>query len=151
LEKLIAAIEGRLVAIDTAPFIYYIEKNPKYFSIVDSLFNAVDTDNARAVTSVLTLQEVLVHPLRKNQTDLAERYREILTNSVNLTLVTITPDIAENASKLRAAYHWLRSPDAFQIATAIETGAHVLITNDENWKKVTEISVLTLDDVLSNL
>jgi hypothetical protein len=38
------------------------------------------------MTSVLTLQEVLVKPLRENRPDLADKYQQLLTNSVNVTL-----------------------------------------------------------------
>lgn len=146
--KLIDSISGKLVAIDTAPFIYYIEEDPKYFSVVDVLFDAVDSDISRCVTSVLTLQEVLVQPLRQDRPDLAIKYGEILKNSLNISLLEIGPAIAERAAGLRAKYRWLRAPDAFQIATGLESGAQLIVTNDTKWKVVEELPVLTLEDLL---
>lgn len=146
--KLIESISGKLVVFDTAPFIYYIEEDPKYFSVVDVLFDAVDSGISRCVTSVLTLQEVLVHPLRQDRSDLATKYKEILTNSLNISLLEIGPAIAERAAALRARYQWLRAPDAFQIATGLESCAELAITNDSKWKSVTEIPVVTLEEFL---
>jgi len=80
------------------------------------------------VTSTVTLVEVLVHPLRQGNTLLAQEYREILLNQESLTVVELTPDIAETAAQLRATYN-LRSPDAIQMATAIREGASFFLTN----------------------
>jgi predicted nucleic acid-binding protein len=147
LGKLIEAISGKLVAIDTAPFIYYIEEDPTYASIVDVLFDAVDRNVCRGVTSVLTLQEVLVQPLRLGRPDLAVKYREILKNSRNILLLDISPAIAERAAGLRAKYRWLRAPDAFQIATGLGSGAQLVFTHDSKWKSVKEIPVLTFEEL----
>ena len=85
--QLTSLIAGKLVAFNTGPLIYYIEEHPDYLSpgqmscsapsIVAPLFG---------MTSVLTLQEVLVKPLREGQDDLAEKYRQVLTNSANVKL-----------------------------------------------------------------
>ena len=79
-------ITGKLVAFDTAPLIYYIEEHPDYLPLADELFSAIDEGVARSLTSVLTLQEVLVAPLRNGRPDVADKYRQVLTMSVNVTL-----------------------------------------------------------------
>jgi hypothetical protein len=47
---------------------------------------------------VLTLQEVLVKPLREGQDDLAQKYRQVLTNSANVTLYEVDQLICETAA-----------------------------------------------------
>jgi hypothetical protein len=42
---------GDLVAIDTAPLIYFLEENPRYASIVNPLFEAVDRGRLNLTTS----------------------------------------------------------------------------------------------------
>lgn len=32
---------GKIIGLDTAPLIYYMEENPSYLSIVDPFFDAV--------------------------------------------------------------------------------------------------------------
>lgn len=62
-------LKGQPVAIDTAPFIYYIEQHPKFLSKVEAIFESAEQGEIRAITSVLTLLEVLVHPIRTGRTD----------------------------------------------------------------------------------
>jgi len=125
----IAQLQGKVVGLDTAPLIYFMEQNPKYLEMMRLFFRAFDRGDFRMVTSTVTLVEVLVHPLRQGNTLLAQEYREILLNQESLTVVELTPDIAETAAKLRASYN-LRSPDSIQMATAIREGASFFLTND---------------------
>jgi hypothetical protein len=57
------------------PLIYYIEDHPDYLSRADELFSRLDSGAALGMTSVLTLQEVLVKPLREGKTTLPRKYR----------------------------------------------------------------------------
>jgi predicted nucleic acid-binding protein len=55
------------------------------------------------------------------------------------------------AAHIRGKYSWLRTPDAIQLATALEHGAGVVITNDEKWRRISELPTLVLKDYLSVL
>lgn len=149
MDSLTAIITGKLVAFDTAPLIYYIEANPDYIKVADELFDSIDQGRTLGTTSMLTLLEVLVRPLRDGRFDLADTYRELLTNSANVTLHVINEAVAVRAAKLRGKYEWLRTPDAIQIATAIEHRAEILVTNDERWKRVTELEIIVLSEYLA--
>jgi predicted nucleic acid-binding protein len=144
--ELTPLIAGKSVAFDTGPLIYYIEEHPDYLALVDELFKAIDSGNARGMTSVLTLQEVLVKPLREGRLDIADKYRQVLTNSANVALHEINQSVCETAARLRAKYIWLRTPDAIQLATAMTHDAQVVITNDEHWRAVSEAVVFVLKD-----
>jgi predicted nucleic acid-binding protein len=74
----IASLQGKLVAVDTSLFIYFIEKHPTYHPMVKPFFAAVDSGEIRVVTSILTLSEVLVLPIRLHDPQLVERYTRIL-------------------------------------------------------------------------
>lgn len=97
-----------------------------------------------AVTSTLTLTEVLVHPLRSGNVELACQYRDILLDQENLITVPISVEIAEVAAQLRARQN-LRTPDAIQIATAMGEGAMFFLTNDARLAAVPDLKVLVLD------
>ncbi len=71
-------LHGRVVGLDTAPLIYYIEANPRYLPVVDPFFEAVARGLIRLVTSTVTLVEVLTLPLRKGNVALAVRYKQVL-------------------------------------------------------------------------
>ena len=58
------------VFLDTAPVIYYVEKNPKYFDVVSRIFEGVDDGEWEAITSPVTLAESLVVPYRQGLTEL---------------------------------------------------------------------------------
>ena len=146
--KLRSIITGKLVAFDRAPLIYYLEEHPAYLSVADELFDAIDGGMALGMTSVLTLLEVLVKPLREGLQDLASQYRELLTNAVGITLHPIDEPVCERTAQLRAKYDWLRTPDALQVATAIQHGADVIVTNDERWKRLTEIEAVIMKDYM---
>jgi len=44
-------LTGRVVGLDTAPFIYYVEANPTYLLRVDPFFAALDRGEMQVVTS----------------------------------------------------------------------------------------------------
>lgn len=144
---LVDKTKGARVFIDTAPFIYFIEKKEKYLGLLKPFFYEISAGNIDGLTSTITLLEVLVHPLRIGDDALAEKYREILLHSEGLVTFEIFNEVSEKAAKLRAKYS-IKIPDAIQIATAIYCGAHLLLTNDASLKKVAEIEVLALDDFL---
>ena len=103
-------LQGKTVGLDTAPLIYFIEENPAYIEPVRLFFEAMDKGNFTVVTSTVTLLEVLVHPLRSNNKELAAEYRDIMLNSKLMTL-EVSNSIAEQAALLRAT-HNIRTPDA---------------------------------------
>lgn len=144
---LVNRTKGVRVYIDTAPFIYFIEKKEKYLGLLKPFFFEINAGNIEGLTSTITLLEVLIHPLRIGDEALAGKYREILLHSEGLVTFEIFNEISEKAAKLRAKYS-IKIPDAIQIATAIYCGAHMLLTNDVSLKKVGEIEILVLDDFL---
>lgn len=141
-------LQGQVVGLDTAPLIYFMEQNPNYIEMMRLFFKAFNRGDFRIVTSTVTLVEVLVHPLRQKNTPLAQEYREILMNQESLTVVELTPDIAETAAQLRATYN-LRSPDSIQMATAIREGASFFLTNDARLPSLPGLTVLVLEDLRS--
>lgn len=146
--QLSAVLKEKLVAFDSAPLIYYLEQHPSFAVLTDELFDTVRQGLARSITSILTLMEVLVLPLREGRKDLADDYRRLLSHTRGLTLLPVDRAICERAARLRADHNWLRTPDALQLATALEHGADLIVTNDERWRPLTEIKVIVLRDFM---
>jgi predicted nucleic acid-binding protein len=136
------------VAVDTATFIYFIERHPLYGPLVDPLFEAVAAGAIAAVTSAVTLLEVLVRPLRAGHTALAAEYVDLLTNSLGLTLVDLDRSELVSAAQLRALHPTLRTPDALQLAAALQGGCPVFLTNDRNLPAVPGLRVLQMGQYL---
>ena len=99
-----------------------------------------------AITSVVTLTETLVHPLRNADTALAEEYRVLLLETEGIVSLPVDAATAHLAAELRARYA-LRTPDAIQIATAIGAGCDAFLTNDGGLRRVTELRIIVLDDL----
>ena len=135
------------VGVDTAPFIYRIEEHPKYLNAVAEFFIAVEAGQIRAVTSTVTLLEVLVQPIRRGRDDLSRQYQEALLNSDGLICEGVSSDIAEGAARLRAGYK-SSAPDAIQLATAIQSGATSFLTNDSFLTSVPDVEILVLDQLI---
>jgi predicted nucleic acid-binding protein len=146
---LVDELKGLRVCIDTAPIIYFIEKHDRYLNVLRPLFAEIDAANIEAITSTITLLEVLVQPLRSKNEGLAKRYRDILLYSEGLTTFEVLHEVSEMASRLRARYS-IKTPDAIQIAVGILYGANRFLTNDPALKKVSDISVLVLEEFIEN-
>ncbi len=144
---LVDEVRGQRICIDTAPMIYFIEEHAKYREIIRPVFVEIDSGNIEAITSTITLLEVLVHPLRTGNEALAEKYREILLSSESLTTFEIFHEVSEMASRLRAKYS-MKTPDAIQIAVGTLYGASKFLTNDPDLRRVSEIKILLVDDYL---
>ncbi|MCC8109480.1 MAG: twitching motility protein PilT [Planctomycetes bacterium] len=78
-------LHGKIVGLDTAPLIYFIEKHPEYHPRVRPFFQAVEQGVFEVVTSTITIAEVLVHPFRRNNVALAKTYMDILQNADHLS------------------------------------------------------------------
>lgn len=137
----------RVLAADTMVFIYHLQDHPRYGPTTHVLLEAWEAGSHQGVTSIIPLAEVLIKPLRDGNEIAAEDYRRLLTTFPNLRLVEVTQRIAEVAAGLRAA-HGLPMPDALQAATAITAGAGGFITNDSALKRVRDLDVLILDEVI---
>jgi predicted nucleic acid-binding protein len=143
----IALTVGEKVMLDTSPFIFHIEEVEPYASVLAPVFDGIAIGQYSAVTSVVTLIEVLTKPLREGRVELAQTFHRYLTQGKNLDLVSLTPDMAEQAAVLRARYRF-KTPDAIQVATALASGCTTFITNDGQLKRASELRVIVLDEVL---
>ena len=137
---------NKTLFIDTAPLIYYIEGNSNYNHQLKTLFEANEKGELYFQTSVLTLLEVLVQPLRLRKQSLADQYEEILTTSPNLEIFDVNIEISRKPAELRANYN-TKTPDSIKIATGIVNNANFFFTNDKGLKRLNEIEVLSLDDL----
>jgi len=136
------------LGIDSSPIIYFVEAHPRYDAPVTEIFSLIAQGTVEGFTSVISLSEVLIHPLRIQNTALAQQYRDLLLNSDNFTCLPIDDQIAELGAQLRVKYQ-IRIPDALQIATAVTSQCDALLTNDKALRQVQELQVIVLDDYVT--
>ncbi len=132
--------------LDTAPVIYYVEKNPQYLATVEFVFDQIDNSSITAVTSPVTLAECLVVPYRLGIANLQQDFLDLIVYGNNTIFVSIDRAIGTQAAEFRARYN-LTLPDALQIASALVAGSQAFLTNDATLKRVTELNVIVLDEV----
>jgi predicted nucleic acid-binding protein len=131
------------LGFDTSPFIYLVEQHPRYILVVREIFSRLDAGEFVGVSSVITLVEVLTQPKKAGAVLIEREYNALLLNSQHLSIDVVTHAIADRAADLRARYN-LRTPDALQLATALEAGCDAFLTNDLALRRVTDLRVLAL-------
>ena len=77
-------LKGSSLFLDTAPLIYFIEKNRRYHDIIKPIISQIDAFETEGLSSTITLLEVLVRPLRDDNKKLANKYKAILLSSNGL-------------------------------------------------------------------
>jgi len=135
----------RRIALDTSIFIYYFESNPRYVELADCVFKWTEDPGNRAVTSTLTMTEVLVGPYKAEDEQRADALFGLLSQYPHLEWIVPDLEIAEAAARIRGR-HRLRTVDALQAATAMHSGATCLVGNDATFRRVAGLEILLLDD-----
>ncbi len=137
------------VFIDTAPFIYYIEKNvdnPQYFDKVKRFLMKCYEENIQLVTSVITMEEYMVFPYRNNKLEYIDLFEGLL-QALEFDVLEIDEKKAKKASRIRADYKAFKGMDALQLATACETKCDLFLTNDKQLKQFAEVKCITVDEL----
>lgn len=138
------AIEYNKVFVDTALFIYYLEKNPFYFDSAKSFFEDCIKERKTILTSVITVQEYLVYPYMQNDKELIKNFNEFL-NACDIHIIDITRSVAEKAAEIRAELRSVKGMDALQLAAAFTSGCDAFFTNDIRLCRYDKLSCVTLD------
>jgi predicted nucleic acid-binding protein len=145
--RLMAEVGEGPVALDTCIFIYFLEDHPRFGGPLEELFRAIDRGVLPAVTSEITLLELLVAPLRQGDQSLADQYQDYLVGGRGLLLRSLDRSLIRAAAQLRAA-RGVRVPDALQLAAGLAAGCRVFLTNDRRLPDIGTLRVRQLPDWL---
>ena len=146
---LLDGLQKRRVYLDANVFIYALNGFPVYAPTLKQLFEGVESGSVSAVTSELTLAELLIIPFRHGNVEEEGRCRMILRSRPNLSLLPVTIDVLESMARLRAALPAIRTPDAIHAATAQLAKCDVLLTNDRRLKAVTDLQIVLLSEAVT--
>lgn len=138
---------GQRVYLDTNVFVYAVEGYPQFAQEIRALFRAIDECQVHAVTSELTLAEVLVKPLADKNAELCRLYETTLWTSRGLSVLPVTRAILRDAAQLRASTG-VRLPDAIHLATATVAGCDSFLTNDQQLQSRTQIKVVVISEAV---
>jgi predicted nucleic acid-binding protein len=145
--KLDVALEGvSRLFFDSAPVIYFFERNPSYVAVLRSIFRYIEAGALHAITSPVTLAECLVAPYRSSDITLVHRFTEFIVFGHNTTFVSIDQEYGDRAAELRARYN-LALPDALQLAVALRTGGEAILTNGLGLRRVAELRSIIVGEL----
>lgn len=135
--------------IDTAPFIYFIEKNennPQYYDKMKNFFRDGYNADKEFVSSVITVEEYFVFPYRqKKYSYIDEFYR--LVETTDMEIIEVDQAVAKKAAQIRAEYKGFKAMDAIQLAVACLMKCDLFLTNDKQLRQFKEIKCVTVDEL----
>ena len=137
----------RRIALDTSVFIYQLEANARYLPLTDHIFSWLERPDSKAVTSTITMTELLVRPYRDSDQQRVNAFYALLSTYPNLDWIAPDLEIADLAARFRPL-HRLRTPDAIQAATAAHARVTGFVTNDAVFERVGNFETLVLERLL---
>jgi len=140
-------LDGKTVFFDTAPFIYVFENKLPYRNLLAPVFLAVDDGEINAVSSLITVVEVLSKPYGLEQWDLIKTYRNVFGNLSKIDVLPLTMETADLTAQIRGKYD-LKTPDAIQWATATLYNVDYFLTNDKGFTILNDDRVLIVDEYI---
>lgn len=137
------------VFVDTAPFIYFIEKdenNPQYYDKVKKFFGNGYEEDKKFVTSVITMEEYFVFPYRNKEYSYIDMFNRLVA-TMDMEIIEVNQEIAKKAARIRAEYKGFKAMDAIQLAVACFAGCDLFLTNDKQLRQFKEIKCVTVDEL----
>lgn len=141
------------VYLDANVFIAALETAGAHSDHAWWLLRSIEEGTIVGVTSEITLSEILVKPIERDNTGLAEAYERMISPAAHFETVGVSRDVLIEAAHLRAARHSLRLPDAIHVASAQQAACSIFITGDDRialppGMRRLSVTPFTLDDIL---
>jgi uncharacterized protein len=130
------------VYLDTNIVIYFVEQNSTWLAKVIARLARLRAANHKMAVGDLTRAECLVGPIRSGDTAVEASYRVFFADP-DIQVLSITAAVCERAARIRAAQR-IELADALHLATAVEHGCGLFLTNDARLARVTAIPVEVL-------
>ena len=130
------------VYLDTNIVIYFVEQNPAWRAKVIARLARFRAVNDQMAVGDLTRAECLVGPFRSGDATIEASYRVFFADP-EIRVLPMTATICEQAARIRAAEKF-ELVDALHLATAVEHGCGLFLTNDSHLARCTVIPVEVL-------
>ena len=142
-------ISGKKLLVDTNVIIYLTDAIKPYEPLSRLIFEMIETGAASAVVSIISVAEVMNGPINKGHPDNAQDVRNYLLNFPNIHCQEITMDVLEHIGTTNLIdWSKLRTTDSLIIASGLENGVELFISNDAHFKKAIPRDLALSLDVL---
>jgi len=135
------------IVLDTKPLIKLFAKEEGW-ELVQKIVSSLEDGTIEAAISVATLTEVYYKYFHEKRADLAKARIEALRYAVYLRKIDITEENAIKAGEFKGKYN-IPIADAF-IAAAAFLENSIVISDDQDFKRVLEIKTLTEKEFFSD-
>ena len=137
-----------LIYLDASSLIYSVERIEPYRALLEPMWEQAQNGSLMIVSSPVIVIESLVKPLRDGNTEIERQYHELFISGA-VALIGVSYAVVEEAARLRAETG-LETPDALHAATAKQAGCALFITNDADFRRVRDLPIVVLDDLVSD-
>ena len=137
---------GARVYLDANIVIHFIEGFPANQLQIDELLARIESGNVKAMTSELTLAEVLVKPFTDDNVALINVYEALFAGGTQLEVLPVSRTVLRQAALHRAATR-NKLPDAIHIATAIEASCPFILSEDSRLRMPAILEHVRLADL----
>jgi predicted nucleic acid-binding protein len=127
--RTLAAMRGHRVYFDTNVFIYFLERDERYFETCLPFFRAVEDGEIIGVSGELAIAELLVKPMQTNDAINEKNVWALFESEGGFQALPHGMETLELAARIRATQK-LAMIDAIHVATAINAHCSHIITND---------------------
>ena len=138
--------EGGSIYLDSSVVIYSVERIEPYLTLLAPIWQQGEAGSLSLVCSELVLAETLVHPFRNESVELENAFRTALA-APEVRMVPATSQLWEDCARIRVDSR-LKTADALHAATALQAGCDLFITNDTDFRRVGDLPVVVLRDLL---
>ncbi len=118
---------------DTNIFIYLFEDFGSLSKKTITLRHRMTERGDQLLTSSMTLGEILVKPLQKNDHTACRQYEKAIARAA--VIIPFDINAARAYARLRATRS-LKAPDALQLSCAGSVGVDLFVTNDDRLQRV---------------
>jgi predicted nucleic acid-binding protein len=127
--------------LDSNCVIYLVELNPTWGPKVLARVSSLRSGGSRIAVGDLARTECLAQPFLKGNSAVVADFQAFFS-SPDVDVLPLTAVVCESAARIRAASLFqLKVPDCLHLATAIEHGCDLFLTNDIALRRCTQITV----------
>jgi predicted nucleic acid-binding protein len=125
------------IYLDSCVVIYLVEQPPAFFPVV---VNWLPANPGDLLSSELARLESLVIPVRTGNGPLVADLEDFFQSGV-VQLGRLERPVLDRTIQIRASFPKIKTPDAIHLASAVELGCDIVLTNDPEMRLFTGIKV----------